>query len=229
MSERRVALVTGAARRIGRACRVELARCGFEVISVVREANGISDKIGGRVAAVDLSDAAAVDRFIASVDRCDLLVNAASVYEPDDTPGGSPSLIAKLTAVNVDAPRRLTLGLADRLRATRGCVVNFIDLMADHPWPKYSAYCASKAALAGVTRSHARLLAPHVRVLGIAPGMIGPIKPGTGDDADAYLKRVPLARAGTFDEAATLVRFLATEATYLTGEIIRLDGGRHLT
>jgi len=115
------------------------------------------------------------------------------------------------------------------LRATRGHVVNMVDLLAEKPWPEYLAYCASKAALMNLTLGLARELAPDVTVNGIAPGVVE--WPDTYPEADRarYLKRVPLARAGTPQDVADAVAFLVTRGKYITGQILRLDGGRSIT
>ena len=109
-----------------------------------------------------------------------------------------------------------------------------IHALGEHGIPRskdYTSYAMSKAALAEMVRSLARELAPRVRVNAVAPGVA--LWPESGPDADtamhnSYLSKVPLARAGTPEECADVVRWLALEATYLTGEIIRIDGGRNL-
>ena len=96
---------------------------------------------------------------------------------------------------------------------------------------EFVAYAMSKAALAEMVRSLARELAPRVRVNGVAPGVAAWPESGRESDVEAqqaYLKKVPLARAGTPEECAEVVRWLALEATYLTGEIVRFDGGRNM-
>jgi pteridine reductase len=236
----RVALVTGAARRIGRATALELARAGYRVIAVVRtlddDARSLADELRSldrlaELAPIDLQLVSCLDVIASLVQRCggtlDLLVHNASLYEPDDGDEG-PSIeqTRRLMRINYVIPHQLTMRLAPLLRASQGCVINLVDLMAEQPWPKYSGYCAAKAALANATLSLSRRLAPEARVIGVAPGMVGAVKAGSPDDADAYLRRVPLGRAGGFDEIACFIRFLAADATYLTGQIIPFDGGR---
>lgn len=236
------ALVTGAARRIGRATCLELAHNGYAVLGVIRshddDARSLESELQSlnplnRLIVADLQSVDSLDLLERAVHdtfgRCNLLVNSASLYEPDDTElGPSIEQTRRLMRINYVIPHQLTMRLGPLLTDAGGSVVNFVDLLAEKPWPKYSGYCASKAALLSVTQSMARLLAPKARVNGISPGMVGPFKPDVTDDPSAYLKRVPLGRPGEFAEAARLVRFLADEATYLTGEIVRLDGGRHL-
>lgn len=242
MTGNRLVIITGAARRIGHACALELSAAGFDVLATVRCEDDDSmslrqqiQRLGRRclilpvdlqqVESVETIASTALDRF----GRVDALVNNASLYEPDDTPEGpSVEQTRRLMRINYVIPHQLTMRLAAALRSTNGCVVNLLDVMAERPMPRYSGYCASKAALWNATLSLARRLAPQVRVNGVAPGMVGDVKPDVDDDATTYLRRVPLARAGTFDEAARLVRFLVNDATYLTGQVIRLDGGRSL-
>ena len=114
-------------------------------------------------------------------------------------------------------------------RASRGHVVNMIDLLVERPWPEYLAYCASKAALASLTLGLARELAPEVTVNGISPGVVEWPKDMPEFEKEKYLKRVPLGRAGAGEDVANLVHFLCTEGSYITGQIIRLDGGRSIT
>jgi pteridine reductase len=102
-------------------------------------------------------------------------------------------------------------------------------VLAERPWPRYLAYCATKAALANLTLGLARELAPEVTVNGIAPGVVEWPEDYPPAARDAYLARVPLARAGTTADVVNLVRFLISGGSYITGQIIRLDGGRSLT
>jgi pteridine reductase len=104
-----------------------------------------------------------------------------------------------------------------------------VDLLAEKPWPEFLAYCASKAALANLTLGLAKELAPEVTVNGIAPGVVDWPDDYPEADRQKYLKRVPLGRAGTPEDVAHLVHYLATEGSYITGQIIRLDGGRSIT
>jgi pteridine reductase len=104
-----------------------------------------------------------------------------------------------------------------------------VDLLAERPWPEYLAYCASKAALWNLTLGLARELAPEVTVNGIAPGVVEWPDDYPEAERAKYLKRVPLARAGTPEDVANVVQFLVTGGQYVTGQVIRLDGGRSIT
>ena len=187
------------------------ARTGAEAYSFSMRANPFDDLI---IAARSLG-------------RLDLLVNNASQYEPDEETFDE-HLFTEVFETNVHVPMRLCEALAPVLKQSRGHVVNMLDLMAERPMPSYSIYCASKAALLNATLSLARKLAPEVTVNGISPGVVAWPDDMHQADRDAYLKRVPLARAGTPQDVAELVHFLATGGSYITGQIIRLDGGRSI-
>jgi pteridine reductase len=237
----RVALITGAARRVGRATALRLAEAGFDValtyLSSRDEAMELAEQIarlGRRALAIcaDLADPqVAVERiagqFNAAFDRLDVLVNNASLFEPDD-PARFPGQLRRMMAIHVESPTLLCQALADELRLSQGHIVNMVDILAERPWPAYSAYCASKAALASLTRSWARLYAPEVTVNAIAPGVVEWRADVPEDQRQKYLQRVPLGRAGSPNDVANLVHFLATEGTYITGRIIRVDGGRSM-
>src|SRR5207245_3934090 len=107
-------------------------------------------------------------------------------------------------------------------------IVNMIDLLAARPWPEFLAYSASKAALGSLTRGLARALAPDVTVNGIAPGVVEWPEDYPQGEREKYLKRVPLSRPGTPEGVANLVHFLVSEGSYITGQIIPLDGGRSI-
>jgi pteridine reductase len=162
------------------------------------------------------------NRFIASFDRLDLLVNNASIYSEGD------SQLNEMFSIHVESPLLLVRAFEQMLRKSRGHVVNMLDLLAERPWPKYAAYCSTKAALWNLTLSLARELAPQVTVNGIAPGVVDWTDYIPQTERRKYLKRVPLKRAGTPEDVANLVHFLATEGSYITGQVVRLDGGRSL-
>jgi pteridine reductase len=104
-----------------------------------------------------------------------------------------------------------------------------LDLLAERPWPKFMAYCASKAALWNLTLSLAKELSPEVTVNGIAPGVVQWPADYPAAEREKYLRRVPLGRAGTPEDVAAAVVFLCSQASYVTGQVLRLDGGRSLT
>lgn len=247
--DRPVVMVTGAARRIGLAIARAFAIAGCDLIITyntsrdhVVAAQATLTDLGARtrLEQVDLNDLVAVEasaqRLAATLDRLDGIVHNASMYAPTPLSDVSSDEALALYRVNALAPLLLTRHLAPLLAQSPlpggGCVVAMTDVHAmGRPRVGYSAYAMSKAALAEMVRSLARELAPRVRVNGVAPGVVAWPESGREADPDAqaaYLRRVPLARAGTPEDAAETVRWLTLDAHYITGEIIRLDGGRAL-
>jgi pteridine reductase len=240
---RRVALVTGGAKRVGRAVVMRLADGGYDVaftyLSGEAEARELQNTLGqlGRKAVgvrADLTDPpGAVETIGDSISRefgrLDVLVNNASLYEPDRLGDVTLAQSRRHWAIHVESPMLLCQHFAPLLREAGGHVINMLDLLAERPRPQYLTYCASKAGLWNLTLSLARELAPQVTVNGIAPGAVA--WPANFPEADRqkYLQRVPLGRPGTPEDVAQLVYFLCTGGTYLTGQIVRLDGGRSIT
>ena len=247
---RPVALVTGGARRVGRATCLALARGGCDIVLTYHasrdEAMTLADElraigVSAVTHEVNLLDLAAVELFATfladSLPRLDVLVHNASVYAPTPLHDLSVQEVLQQVSINAVAPLILTSRLSPLLRESErpggGAVVAMADILAmGKPRRDFIAYSMSKAALVEMVRSAARELAPHVRVNGVAPGVVA--WPETGDEAspeaqERYLRRVPLGRPGTPEEAAEAVRWLALDATYVTGEIIRVDGGRWIT
>jgi pteridine reductase len=242
-SPRRVALVTGGAKRVGRAIVERLARGGFDVaytyLSSEVEAAALRGKLdaaGGAALAIqaDFTHAQRAADGIASAfagrfDRLDVLVNSASLYEPGRLEETDLQQSRRLMSVHFESPLLLCQAFAPMLRRSKGHIVNMVDLLAERPWPQYLAYCASKAALWNLTLGLARELAPDVTVNGIAPGVVEWPDNYPQEEREKYLKRVPLARAGTPQDVAETVHFLVTGGSYVTGQVIRLDGGRSIT
>jgi pteridine reductase len=239
----RVALVTGGAKRVGRAIAERLARAGFDLVVTYHrsadEARSLArglESAGRKVITVqaDLADpAAAVPRITAAVNGTfgglDVLVNNASVYEESALASTNLDQMRRFWSVHVESPLLLCRDLAPFLRQSRGHVVNMLDLLAERPWPRYLAYSASKGALWTLTLGLARELAPEVTVNGIAPGVVAWPDDMPQEERERYLKRVPLARSGTPADVADLVLYLCTAGSYVTGQVIRLDGGRSIT
>jgi NAD(P)-dependent dehydrogenase (short-subunit alcohol dehydrogenase family) len=242
-----VALVTGGAKRVGRAIVIELARAGCDVVIHYRrsktEADSACDQLrslGRRALAVaaDLDDPRTWESLIrdsaAWLGRLDVLVNNASVFQVGsadriDAAGFDPELWGSVVRVNLTAPVALCYHaqkfLAER---GRGRIVNLCDIAAERPWAGHLAYCASKAGLVAATKALAKALAPRITVNGVSPGIA--VFPDEYSDQlrQRLVEQVPLRRAGTPEEVARLVRFLVESGDYLTGEIISIDGGRSL-
>lgn len=246
---RRQVVITGAAKRVGRATALALAESGCDLLLTYRssdeaiaataaEACTRAARAGHRITVRsvrgDLSTAEAIAALAAELraacgSRLFGLVHNASSYAP--SPFGAITAAEALghLTVNALAPLLLTQALAAPLRSAGGAVVLFGDIHAlGRPRRNFAAYSMSKAAVADLVATLALELAPRVRVNGIAPGVIA--WPENADPAEvaAYESRIPLARSGTPEEAAALVRWLLFEASYLTGDLIRIDGGRWL-
>lgn len=247
--DRPVALVTGGARRVGRAICLELASRGLDILLTYNTGNADAENtldgaralgVDARAAPLDLADTRAVQGWAGaaarSLHRLDVLVHNASTYEPSPLAALDPDRAAWQYAVNALSPLVLSAALAPRLaespRDGGGSIVAMLDIHAEHhPRPDHAAYAMSKAALGAMVRSLAIDLAPGVRVNGVAPGVVA--WPESGPDADRdmqarYLARVPLVRAGTPEDAAKAVAFLALDAAYTTGQVLAVDGGRAL-
>ncbi len=239
----RVAIVTGAARRIGAAVVRELHGRGLDVVIHYRgsadEAGVLRDELlalrPGSVALVqaDLADHAAPERIrdaaLAAFGRIDVLVNNASAFYP--TPLGSVTKAQwdELFDSNLRAPFFLSQACASELGGRQGAIVNMVDIHGLVPLPSHPVYSQAKAGLIAQTRSLAKELAPEVRVNGVAPGAI--LWPEGGESPEAgeeILRHVPLARQGRPEDIAGAVAFLALDAPYITGQILAVDGGRLL-
>jgi pteridine reductase len=234
----KVALVTGGSKRVGRAIVERLAQAGYAVaftyLSSEREAEAFSRAHRAKPIRADLTDplsaiAYIVDELKTFANRMDVLVNSASLYEPSALDKTDLTQMRRLMSIHYESPLLLSRELAPLLRTSYGHIINMIDLLAERPWPQYLAYSASKAALANLTLSLARELAPEVTVNGIAPGVVAWPEGYPDSEREKYLKRVPLQRPGTPQDVAELVHFLCTGGSYLTGQILRLDGGRSIT
>jgi pteridine reductase len=248
--EGRVALVTGAARRVGRAIALRLAEEGMDVAITYNrsgdEARVLVREIQNRrrralAIQADFLNPDAVQRvfesFTEPFDRLDALVNNAAIYEPTPLGKIDPTRFDQHMIVNVRAPlllaQRFTPLLAANARAddptSLGRVVNLLDIHAmGRPVKGFAAYSASKAALWDITRTLARELAPNITVNAIAPGVVAWPESTPREQRDQYLSRIPLQRAGTPEDVAAAALYLIREAHYCTGQVIRVDGGRSL-
>ncbi|MBY5920482.1 pteridine reductase [Ferrimonas balearica] len=242
-TEAPVALITGAGKRIGAALAQAFHQRGYRVVLHCLASRVEADAIAAglnaarpdsaEVLTADLNDPAAVEALaeqaLARWQRMDLLINNASRFYP--TPIGQIDQKAWLDLVgsNMMAPLLLSQALAPALTAHQGSIINLVDVHARSPLKGHTLYCMAKAALEMMTRSLALELAPQVRVNAIAPGaVLWPEQGGNPDAQQAVLEQVPLGRLGQLDEITETALFLAQGASYLTGQVIAVDGGRSL-
>jgi len=235
----RVALVTGAAKRIGRAVAVRLAAEGADVVVHYNRSKSEADdavaeiaKLGRKSIAIqaDLCSLAQIKRlFQQTVDqfgRLDLLVNSAANFLPAHLDETTEKMWDTALDTNLKAPFFCAQAAAPLLKQSRGVIINFADIGGILPWPGYIPHCASKAGVIMLTKCLAKALAPEVRVNAIAPGTITMSGDPTEWEAD-FIRRAPLHRTGTPDDVAEAVSFLVN-AKFITGQTVVLDGGRTL-
>ena len=237
----KVVLVTGAARRIGAAIVTRLhqngARVAIHYRSSANEADGLATRLNDERAdsaatfAADLLDMKQLSQLISDVmdwaGRLDCLVNNASTFYP--TPVGSITEAQwdDLVGSNLKAPLFLAQAAVPHLRQHGGTIVNIVDIHAQRPLRNHAVYGPAKAGLAMLTRSLAKDLAPDIRVNGVSPGAILWPEDGMSDAAQqTILRQVPLQRPGDPADIAGCVLYLMRDATYVTGQIIAVDGGR---
>lgn len=242
----RVALVTGAAQRIGAAIARELHRAGCRVLVHYRSSAAGAEQLARELNAVrpdscttvqadlcrpdDVRELAA--RAATLVPGLDLLVNNASAFYATALGSVDEAQWNELFDANLKGAFFLSQALAPALARKQGAIVNIIDIHADIPLPRHAVYTMAKAGLAMMTRSLAVELGPSVRVNGVAPGAIlWPEQPNAvlgAAHADALLAQTALKRMGTPEDIAGATRFLGLEAPYVTGQILAVDGGRNL-
>ncbi len=232
-------LITGAARRIGQALALAVASAGGIVLlhhwHSEEEAEATRAKIendGGiaHLLKADLNNpkqAAGLVAQAAAFGPLFALVNNAAIFEPLTLTDTSLEAWNRHLAINLTAPFLLSQAFAAALGADRqGRIVNILDWRALRPGADHLPYTVSKAGLAGLTRSLAVALAPNVLVNGLALGAILPSS--SGENTSNILKNVPARRWAELDEVSQALMFLLTGPAYITGEILHLDGGRHL-
>ncbi len=235
----RVALVTGAAKRIGRAVAVRLAEEGADVVVHYRgskeeavEAVAEIERLGRRAAAIqaDLGDISQIKRLIAETGkqfgRLDILVNSAANFLPASIVSTTEQVWDASLGTNLKAPFFCAQAAAPLLKRSRGAIINFADVGGLLAWTGYIPHCVSKAGVIMLTRCLAKELAPEVRVNAIAPGTI--TMPGDPPEWEQeFIKRAPLRRSGKPSDVAETVVFLV-RSEFITGQVIVVDGGRTL-
>ena len=236
-----VALITGAARRLGAETARALHQRGMRVIIHYRNSSNDANALVAELNAIRAESACALQadldspeqvRILANMAlqqwrRLDLLVNNASSFYPTPIGNSTDEDWTRLINSNLRAPYILTEALAPALAEHQGSIVNIIDVYAEKPLARHTLYCMAKAGLAMLTHSSARELGPDVRVNGVAPGPI--LWPEQGqDNQSSIIAATALKRCGKPADIAAMVTFLALDAPYVTGQIVAVDGGRSL-
>ncbi|WP_025823428.1 pteridine reductase [Shewanella marina] len=235
------ALITGASKRIGKAISEQLHRDGYNIIIHYSQSKQAADTFCNELNSTrensaisiqaDLTNEAEVMSLIKQVNAIDTLAvlvnNAACFYA---TPFGNVThqQMMQILQTNLISPYLLTQGLFNNLAQNMGSVINLIDIHALRPLKDHGLYSISKAGLATATLSMAQDMAPLVRVNGISPGAILWPNEATAASTQQIIDQIPLQRCGTAEDIAQLVSFLTT-ASYITGQIIAVDGGRSAT
>jgi pteridine reductase len=233
----KVALVTGAGVRLGRASALELAKAGYDILvhyhSSEQQAQETAQLVrqAGRQAwllPADLGHVEGVEALVEQVaERCqglDALINNAAIFYASPSPEDWIAHWDHFHWVNLKSPFLLTVKLLPLLRRRQGCVVNIVDIWSRYPLKKFLPYSVAKSGLEALTRSLALELAPEVRVNGVSPGAALPASGGDGN-VDKMLTQVPLGRLGGAEAIAQAVEFLC-RADYITGQVLPVDGGR---
>ena len=240
----KVVLITGGAKRVGAAICRRLHGAGASLMLHYRASAGEARLLqaelnGARADSValiqaDLLDLKAlpplVEQTVQRFGRLDALVNNASSFYASPIGEITSAIWDDLMGTNLRAPLFLAQAAAPVLRKAQGAIVNIADIHAERPLKSYVVYSVAKSGLVALTRSLARELAPEVRVNAVAPGPI------LWPDDDAFdevsrqriISHTLLKREGTPDDIAKAVHFLLADATYVTGETINVDGGRHI-
>jgi 3-oxoacyl-[acyl-carrier protein] reductase/pteridine reductase len=230
------ALVTGGAKRIGRAIALRLAASGANVAITYRDSQPEAEQTLRDLAALDvdafalrtdLTDSESIRQSVAAVidefGRLDLLVNNAGLFEAAALEEITPEQWDRMFATNTRAPFLVSQAAYPHLRAAGGRIINIGSLGGSHPWATHAHYCASKAALHMLSQTMAKAWAPEVSVNCVVPGMI---VQGEIDEAYAHFaQKTPMRRNGTAEDVAAAVLFFATGPHFITGQLLAVDGG----
>jgi pteridine reductase len=237
------ALITGAGKRIGATVAARLHAAGANIAVHYFRSSESADALAEAFNANRPDSAFSVgadirqteqleklvEQIVAAAGRLDILVNNASSFFPTRLGSVTEANWNDLVNSNLKAPLFLAQAAMPHLRATRGTIINMIDIHARRPLRDHHVYGAAKAGLAMLTRSLARDLAPEIRVNGIAPGAILWPDDGMSDQVkENIVGKIPLGRPGEPDDIASAILFLVQDAPYITGQILAVDGGRSI-
>ncbi|HUY81364.1 MAG TPA: SDR family oxidoreductase [Acidobacteriaceae bacterium] len=236
MLDGKTALVTGAAKRIGRAIALALAEEGANVAITYRDSGeqaaatvGEMEALGVRALAVraDLrkpdSVREAVSKAAAELGSIDILVNNAGRFETSELENITVEQWDAMFETNTRGPFLTAQAALPHLRAAHGRIINIGSLGGMHPWPTHAHYCTSKAALHMLTHTMSKAFAPEVSVNCVAPGMI--VNGEVSAEYEHFARKTPMQRNGTPQDVAAAVLFFATGPHFITGQILGVDGG----
>jgi len=236
----KTALVTGGAHRIGQQICRTLHQAGFNLIIHYNASNIAAQTLADEfnltradsaiITQADISQPKDIDQLCQSIDQLDVLVNNASVFYPTPIANINTSDYQKIMNTNLMGPLFLSTALADQLTSSQGCIVNIVDINGDRPLRHHTIYNISKAAIAMMTKTLAKELAPSIRVNGVSPGSI--LWPENDAELNqnqkqSMLDKIAPNKQGSAEDIANTVLFLA-QSNYITGQIIAVDGGRTL-
>lgn len=232
----KVALITGAARRIGRAIALILAESGADVaityLGSEREAEATVQSLAeydvdAFAVRCDLRDPESIEQTITSVieefGHLDVLVNNAGLFQSEALEKISVEQWDTMFATNTRAPFLMAKAAYPHLRAATGRIINIGSLGGLHPWATHGHYCTSKAALHMLSKTMAKAWAPEISVNCIAPGMI--VQGEVGEEYEHFARKTPMQRNGTAEDVAVAARFFATAPHFITGQLLAIDGG----
>jgi NAD(P)-dependent dehydrogenase (short-subunit alcohol dehydrogenase family) len=232
----KTALVTGAAKRIGRALALALARSGWnvaityrgsraEALATVKELHAL--KVDALAVECDVRSLESVKSAVAGViehfGRLDLLVNNAGTFETAELQSITVPQWDKMFETNTRGPFLMAQSAYPHLHRAKGRIINIGSLGGMHPWPTHGHYCTSKAALHMLTQTMAKAFAPEISVNCVAPGMVvnGEVDPAY----EHFAQKTPMQRNGTPSDVAEAVLFFAQGPHFITGQILGVDGG----
>ncbi len=234
-------LITGAARRLGKVMAHALADAGANIVIHYGQSEKEAEETAQEIRALgvqawtlqhDLTNLPTLTEMLAAawkLSPIDALVNSASIFEPLQWDTTTLEDWQRHMDINLTAPFLLTQAFAKMVNQTQreGRVVNILDWRALRPGVDHFPYTIAKAGLAAMTQAYARALAPKITVNGLALGAILPPS-GSQEKSDTLIKNVPMQRWANLDEVGQTLIFLLDGPTFITGEIIHLDGGRHI-
>lgn len=229
-------LVTGAAKRIGRAIALRLGAAGANVAITYRGSQTEAEDTVRELAALnvdavaircDVNDPEGIREMVAAAveefGRLDILVNNAGAFESAALESITVEQWDQMFATNTRAPFLVAQAAFPYLREARGRIINIGSLGGVHPWATHGHYCTSKAALHMLSQTMAKAWAPEISVNCVAPGMI--VQGEVGEAYVHFAQRTPMRRNGTAEDVAEAVMFFATGPHFITGQLLAVDGG----